>query len=472
MVRGNPSGISPDSRSLHTQQQSGYDMNNVCTFTKWEAGDTFYGPVRTNDVFFIDGPSDFYGPVVVGTPCNELPVVPATCPAFGDPTYAPTPGAAPAGNNNGDGVYWVDTSKILTGNALSGANLPTSSTPSYQPRVNLPADNTNLEPTAVASGCDYEGMTYFDFLNTGSADNGSVYVYSPRYSCRARREPPTWTLNSNCGGGNGVVQLSQRSVFYVDQANTTTANSVCLDPTSSDYTFGGLVQSNDWYTGLLAKYENPALTNWTYGSLASGASPALYNRAFACNNGDAWVGGIVNGNATVGAANNVVAYQNITYANTTYNINTGSETVSEPALPSGVTPDSLGLEPTDDVIIYHPVDCTNWDNQTNGDTCITINNPGNPVTQSVSQNATNLFGTTCGTTNSTDSGWSDAGTGQNTWQHGGTRTADWQNAAGTQNGCQINQIDAAILAFNGEYTAENYHARRRNGHDNGVWLCK
>jgi hypothetical protein len=402
--------ISTDPRSNHTEQSNGYSLNNICTFTKWESGDTFYGPIRTNDVFFVDGSTNFYGPVVVGTPCNMLSSADpgaskSTCPTgvLGEGT-AYTPGAT---NKDGDGVYWVDTHNILYGSPIT-PNF--SQPPSYAPPVDLPPDNPDLQTAAEADGCLYEGMTYFDFLS-----NGDVYVYSP--GTAAAVAAGTFTLNSGCSA-NGDVVLSSHPVLYVEQASSTTG---CVDSKGSDYTFGGLVQSNDYYTGEIAYADSGgALSQWKYGN-GSGYSPATDTRAFACDNGDAWVGGVVSGSATVGAANNIVVYQNLSYANTTYTVNSSS---SPPSVTSS-GPDVLGLEPTNDVVVYHPVDCPSWDSSPGGIDCGAANN----------NSANNDFSSSCPSGQAT------------TWTYGSSATpAD----------CQVNVIKAAILAFNGEYTAENY----------------
>jgi hypothetical protein len=393
--------ISEDPRSVHSETSGGYSLNNICTFTKWETGDTFYGPVRTNDVFFVDGETNFYGPVVVGTPCNMLNsgdpgASQAGCSVLGEGSQY-TPDAA---NNDGEGVYWIDTQPILS--TSPAAVTPTfTDAPKYAPPVNLPPSNPNLAEQAAADGCVYEGMTYFDFLSSGN-----VYVYSP--GTAAAVTAGTFTLNSGCSA-NGQVTLSSHPVLYVNQASGTG----CLDSTSSDYTFGGLVQSNDYYPGLIANYRSGTLHQWQYGT-----SPATDPLAFACNNGDAWVGGVVSGSVTVGAAHNVVVYQNITYANTSYLI--AGTTVS------ATGSDVIGLEPTDDVVVYHPVDCPSWDSNWKTSTAASCVNP-NP--------AINDFGSACPLGQAT------------TWAYGSSASpAD----------CQVNQIDGAILAFQGEYTAENY----------------
>ena len=195
-------------------------------------------------------------------------------------------------------------------------------------------------------------MTYFDFLNTNP---GTVYVYSPGTLAAINATPPTFTLNSGCSA-NGTVTLSALTnpVLYVESPAGATS---CLDSTGNDYTFGGLIQTNvagegDYYTGAIAYYDsgnNPSVRYWTYGTPGgTGFSEPLDTRAFACNNGDAWVGGDVSGRVTVGASNNVIVYQNLTYANTSYNINNSTTPPSVQATGSDV----IGLEPTNDVIIY------------------------------------------------------------------------------------------------------------------------
>ena len=444
--------ISTDPRAIHSEQgptpgPQGYSLNDVCTFTKWESGDTFYGPVRTNDALFIDGQTNFYGPVVVGTPCNMVPSADATesnCPANAVGTgtgYTPNNQTCvgtslPLGCGDGQNVYWVDTSKILYNNTLT-PNCPTcanpgpnfSVTPSYAAPVDLPPDNPNLEQEAESGGCLYEGMTYFDFLNTNP---GTVYVYSPGTLAAINATPATFTLNSGCTA-NGTVTLSALTnpVLYVESPAGATS---CLDSTGNDYTFGGLIQSNDYYTGAIAYYDSGnsnTVRYWSYTPSGTGFSEPLDPRAFACNNGDAWVGGVVSGRVTVGASNNVVVYQNLTYANTTYNINNATTPPSVQATGSDV----IGLEPTNDVIIYHPVNCANWNHATWNAT----NNNGSCVNAG-GNSATNDDGTDCPATGQYVSPY---------WNYN-------NNGDSGNSSCVVHQIDGAVLAFNGEYTAENY----------------
>ncbi len=342
--------------------------------------------------------------------------------------------SAPLGCGDGQNVYWVDTSKILYNTTLT-PNCPTcanpgpnfSVIPAYAPPVNLPPANPNLAQEAQSGGCLYEGMTYFDFLNTGS-----VYVYSPGTLAAINATPATFTLNSGCSA-NGLVTLSALTnpVLYVQSPAGATS---CLDSTGNDYTFGGLIQSNDYYAGAIAYYDSGnshAVRQWTYTPNAKGFSEPLDPLAFACNNGDAWVGGVVSGSVTVGASNNIIVYQNLTYANTTYNINNSTTPPSVQAVGSDV----IGLEPTNNVIIYHPVNCPNWGQATwnSGD------NNGSCVSAG-SNSATNDDGTNCPATGQYVSPY---------W--------NYNNNGNTGNSsCIVQQIDGAILAFNGEYTAENY----------------
>ena len=272
-------------------------------------------------------------------------------------------------------------------------------------------------------------MTYFNFLNTNP---GTVYVYSPGTLAAINATPATFTLNSGCSA-NGIVTLSALTnpVLYVQSPAGATS---CLDSTGNDYTFGGLIQSNDYYTGAVAYYDSGnshAVRQWTYTPNAKGFSEPLDPLAFACNNGDAWIGGVVSGSVTVGAANNIIVYQNLTYANTTYNINNSTTPPSVQAAGSDV----IGLEPTNNVIIYHPVNCPNWGQATwnSGD------NNGSCVSAGANS-ATNDDGTNCPATGQYVSPY---------W--------NYNNNGNTGNSsCIVQQIDGAILAFNGEYTAENY----------------
>jgi len=122
--------ISEDPRSVHSETSGGYSLNNICTFTKWETGDTFYGPVRTNDVFFVDGETNFYGPVVVGTPCNMLnsgtrelrkPGAPSSVKAASTPPTRPT-----------------TTVKVCTG-SIPSLSFPPPRWPSPRPSLTPPS---------------------------------------------------------------------------------------------------------------------------------------------------------------------------------------------------------------------------------------------------------------------------------------------------------------------------------------------
>ena len=75
--------------------------------------------------------------------------------------------------------------------------------------------------------------------------------------------------------------------------------------------------------------------------------------------------------------------------------------------------------------MYHPVDCPTWDTSPGGIDCGAANGTA----------ANNDFSSSCPSSQAT------------TWTYGSSATAA---------DCEVNQIAAAILAFNGEYTAENY----------------
>ena len=140
-------------------------------------------------MFFIDGTTNFYGPVVVGTPCNMLSSADtgaskSTCPSgvLGEGrSYTPD-----AANERrrwrllgrcAQYPLWISHyPELLAGPILRIPCGPASRQP--QP-----------ETEAEADGCLYEGMTYFDFLS-----NGDVYVYSP--GTAAAVAAGTFTLNS------------------------------------------------------------------------------------------------------------------------------------------------------------------------------------------------------------------------------------------------------------------------------------
>ena len=84
-----------------------------------------------------------------------------------------------------------------------------------------------------------------------------------RWQPSTPRPPPHVELGCSA---NGLVTLSALTnpVLYVQSPAGATS---CLDSTGNDYTFGGLIQSNDYYAGAIAYYDSGnshAAHKWTY----------------------------------------------------------------------------------------------------------------------------------------------------------------------------------------------------------------
>jgi hypothetical protein len=404
-------GIAPtaatDVRVNHstTGSYTTYTANHICTYTKWQ-GDNFNGPVHTNDVFFMAAPTTFNGLVTVSNDGYVSPqssvynsaYVSSSSPTCG--TGIPTPSSA---NNYDQGGLWVDTGLAVSGTATdTGQTFPQGI--ECVPPISLPTANSALAQQAKASGCTYQGLTYFYFNSSGTID-----VYSP--------STPSGTagLAGACPVSGVFTPSSNPSfngVIYVQNlANSTscTLSTAAHNTASGTVTnLGSIIQDND-----MGQLENEDLGQTApYG--AKGVNPNAYD----CHNGDAFVGGNLNGQITVGTDNNVVVYQNLEYADdtgTTVNANSGNV---------------LGLEPKGSVQIYNPVSCPNWST-----TNVASGADGNASTSTYPFSA--CYGAT--TVPSNENSLLPA-----------------TSPCPAMSACETLYIQAAILCFNGEFTAENW----------------
>ncbi|MGH9102196.1 MAG: hypothetical protein ACRDYD_04320 [Acidimicrobiales bacterium] len=365
-------GIGPvqstDIRASHSTVGSytHYTQNNICTFTKFDSGDTFNGPVHTNDVFFFNSGATFNGPVEVGHDASETTNPSSSAPTCG--SY-PTPTAA---NNYDRGDLWVDAQYVVQGSHSGVPHFNGSPPIRCTSPIPLPTANSNLQQQAKAGGCVYHGLTYLYFDPSGAVD-----VYSQGGDAGSG-----W---SGCvSDGSFTPSGTFNGIIYVQNvANDTSCSLAPGFPGQPS-----IIQTSD-----LNQLQNDPSGN-------SGVNPNAYD----CHNGDAFVGGNLSGQLTVGTENNIVVYQDLTYADDSgYTVKPSGSNV-------------LGLEPQGSVQLYHPVYCPGFnpgDSQGSYDSCD-------------GGNSSNIL---------SSPGWS---------------------GCGAMAACQTNYVQAAILCFNGELTAENW----------------
>lgn len=257
-------------------QYAGRDSSctNIQFFGNATRKDTINGPLHTNDTIRISGTPDFKG---------------ATSTSWKDPA----------------GKRWFDAKS-------GGGSAPTFATtcpgspppagcvadPKYAVTLDLPPSNSNLKnytnPAPAANGCLFTGPTRIKLRSDGKADITSPY-----------------TKSSNCLSGPATspvtISIPSDRVFFVQPIPAS-----ATDPNYSS--------CSGYPSGILP------------------ASGDAFASDFKCKAGDAFLSGVLKGQLTIGAANNIVIV-----GNTTYN-----------TPPPGGS-DVLGLIADNYVEMYHPV---------------------------------------------------------------------------------------------------------------------
>lgn len=183
----------------------------------------------------------------------------------------------------------------------------TASFPSYKPvygaLVQIPASNTELAQNANDYGCVYYGATHITFSDT------TMTVYSP-----------------------GTTTANRSACF--NPSNRTAAQTVPIAPAIyvQDLT-GTCDQTKQTALGFPKTVVSGGNT---YTETTSGVTPS-----YACNLGTAYVKGRVQGNVTVGSAQDIIITDDLTYK-------TDPRTNAE-------STDVVGLVPGHSVWVYHPV---------------------------------------------------------------------------------------------------------------------
>ena len=194
-----------------------------------------------------------------------------------------------------------------------------------------------MQTEAAIGGCAYTGLTDLYFNPSGTID-----VYSPGTRPGAADLkgycPVNGTFNpSSYPGFNGVIYVSNLPPSTTCSLSTDTTPPA--SPGAFGDTLGQIIRAGD--LNQLENEDNGPASTWG----SSGVNPNAYD----CHNGDAFVGGTMSGQLTVGADNNDVIYQNLTYAD-----DKSGNTVNSDGI------NVLGLEPQGSVQIYHPVFCPGW----------------------------------------------------------------------------------------------------------------
>ncbi len=254
---------------------------------------------------------------------------------------------ATAANGMGRGLYWVDTQQYFSGGS-SQASPNFAKGITYQRPIPVPPSNSQLPTIAASSfdngqgGCTYWGPTRIHFNG-----DGTISVLSPD---TIKGSNPGY----NCSVDGTPMSIPPDGVIYVK--NWTAEGPT--DPTANHPTSACVAPSSSFLTLAV----NPTAKD-----------TVLDPDAPVCTVGNAYIGGSFGKNQTgdtsaltIGSDNNIVVYQDTTYADPNLTATNLESTAVNLVKDTAV----LGLEPTNAVDLYHPVMCTggsscaapNWQN--------------------------------------------------------------------------------------------------------------
>jgi hypothetical protein len=263
---------------------------NGCSNIQWTSGDTVQGPLHSNDALRINGATNFTNPKTT----SSWPVLNVANP----PTMS----------------WWGDRNPPLTGYS-----------PKYAAPLAMPAGNTELltqvapdrdgdTTTPAGPGCYYTGATRIVFQGT------TMEVFSPSTSAA---DTPSRCLDVANRANPQVKPIPP--VIYVDRTTATCTTGTIGYPRSGESYTAGTSTAFSW--GDTTNYH--------------------------CQQGSAYVQGVVNGQVTVSGKNDVVV--------------TGNLTTQDQQT------DVIGLIAGNFVWVYHPVNGSNANMLTAANAVTTVN---------------------------------------------------------------------------------------------------
>jgi len=395
------------------------------------SGETFNGPVYTNDQLHICGTPQFNG-----SPVSLTSGAPSNVPYLPKGRQVPGSVLVTAANSGANGPYpssligyympvgytvdtvngsaSCDTPNFAQGVALNGAQ-------------SLPATNgalqqygTNSPPApALGSGCTYVGPTMIELVTSGSTT--TMDVWSPLSSVLAG-------TTSACSNGltfsaaspfiTGISMPSDGVVYVENYVPGTMAPVEPCDGSNPNYT------PQPWPNP--ADCSNVSGPNQCFNPYQSAQPP----NSAACLEGDVYIEGELYGQLTVASQANIMVTRNVTYA-----CADGSTGASQ-TNPSSVTtcktettPDILGLSAAQDILIS-----------------------GNTGSAGNTNCSSNGFGTGFGSPTNT-------GTSINGTAYPNDPKAVWPTVCNPDNII----IDAAALGVKGSFGVENWSTTPQSG---------
>ena len=255
----------------------GPDINNQnnfgssnCAAVFFGPGDTLYGPVYSNDSFYVDDSPNFGSSADKSTMTTHDPNCLFVAPLDNHGTAATCSGA--------------DTADVGTYNSATS-----SDNAQLEP---LPATDTELASIAAQSGCLYSGPTTITLSNSGTTEVMNVRSLNTPYSSSGANEDNSSTNPNSCGIGANVPAPTN-GVVYVENTPSSQTCTAYANP------YDG-VSGTGQYSQLGLYYGQTATPD--------------------CE-GDAFVSGTVTGALTIATQNDIIIDNNITYVDCGYSFN-------------------------------------------------------------------------------------------------------------------------------------------------------
>lgn len=288
------------------------------------SGESFSGPVYSNDQLHLCGNPDFQGSPVSftsGAPSD----VPYAYKVPGSIQVTPS-------NEAPNGPY----PPSLQGQYVPAGTIddcpPSRPTFAHGEKLNgneqLPSFNSQLQADASGAGCLYTGPTMIELVTASGST--TMNVWSPMSSSTTGACSAGQTFSPSNPFITGIA-LPSNGVVYVQNGSGTAPSVPGLSGSGCP--------------------DNP------YEQEVTPAHQTLTASDTRCVAGDAYVEGELSGQLTVGAAANVIVTRDLTYACAS---GPGPASPTNPdavgACGSGSSPDVLGLDAQEDVVVAHP----NW----------------------------------------------------------------------------------------------------------------
>jgi hypothetical protein len=342
-----PGPVGPNASSPNGTNRN----SNYCQFASIYPSERLKGNIHTNDAWYFDGnlSSTFQGRVTSSCPASKCPPNHRWIDASRSGINSNTSGAGslsagtvPSKPNDMPSSDWSTTT-------------PVAWNPGYQPLLPLPVANTKLRDTAEEDGCVFTGPTRILLKADGTMEVTSPATKVVPTQCggtglraTSATTHPTVTITTKpiTGGFNGVV--------YVQSLPTNPSDPNYWAPGTAPTCLNKNGSNNKPYVIPANESSKFAPVSGDRGGFPSAQdnSPTTPTAWFDCTKGDIFLQGVLNGNVTLAAENNIGLTGHTYYvdANTSVPLTNAGF-----GYPPADSPNVLGLIPNNFLYVYNPV---------------------------------------------------------------------------------------------------------------------